>query len=225
LSEIFTPEWLTAIGTVGSVIVALVLAIWSEEIKAAFIRPKLSLKLRVGRPDSEKTIWRGLNVANPGKVYFFRMAVRNRGRTAARAVQAFLSGIERVTTDGVKEVSEFTPMNLKWSYRGTATLATLLPHMPPVYCDLAHVTEPSKKVFMAEHLPQVSSEDAVLALDVEFPPNTLGHLLEAGTYYFHLILAAENARPRRYKLEVVFCGKWFEEEEKMFEVGFKVRAV
>jgi hypothetical protein len=228
LCKVLTPEWLTAIGTVGSVVVALILAVWSEEIKAAFVRPRLSLKTRVGRPDAEKTVWHGLSAAsaaNPPAVYFFRLAISNKGRAAAHDVQVFLASIEHVTSGRIDEVTQFTPMNLKWSYRGGATLPTLLPHMPPVYCDLAHVTEPTKKASFNESLPGLSPDEAVLALDVEFPPNTLGHLLRAGTYHFHLIIAAANDRPHRYTREVVFCGKWFEEEEKMFDVGFKIRGV
>jgi hypothetical protein len=223
--KIFTPEWLTAIGTVGTVAVALILAVWGEEIKTLFVRPKLSLKVHVGRPYSEKTVWTGSRVANPPSVYYFRLAIRNRGNAAAHDVQVFLARIERVTAEGVEDVSRFAPMNLNWSYRRSATLPTLLPHMPHVFCDIAHVTDPTYKNSMAESLSHVPQQDAVLALDVEFRANTGGYLFEAGTYYFHILLAAANAHPRRYKLEVVFCGKWFEEEEQMFNVGFRMRAV
>lgn len=95
--------------------------------------------------------------------------------------------------------------------------------MPPAYCDFAHVTQPRKKSLVGG-LPSSTPDEAVLALDVEFPPNTLGRLLKAGTYYFHIIIAAANDRPHRYKLEVVFWGKWLDEEEKMFDIGFKIRS-
>lgn len=93
-------------------------------------------------------------------------------------------------------------MSLLWSYRGNATLPTLLPGMPPVYCDLAHVEEPM-------HGAMLSTErDAVLELDVEFPPNNRGHVLQAGTYRFDLILAAANCAPRHYSLEVHLKTFW-----------------
>lgn len=223
--KIFTPEWLTAIGTVGAVIVALILAVWGEEIKTLFVRPKLSLKAHVRRPDSERTRRQNkLTGEDAGTAYFFRLAILNRGNTAAHDVQVFLASVRRAKEDSMEKVSEFTPMNLNWAYRGNATLPALLPRMPPVYCDLAHVDQPIKygvrELFTEQHL-----DGAKLELDVEFPPNTLGHVLEGGTYHFHLILAAANCAPRHFTLEVVFSGKWFVDEEKMLEVGFKMRAV
>jgi hypothetical protein len=225
IPRLLTPEWLTAVGTVGTVVIALILAVWGEEIKGSFVRPKLSLKARVGRPYSEKTVWRGLKVANPASVYYFRLAIQNRGNTAAHDVQVFLASIERVTAAGLEDVSRFAPMNLNWSYRRSATLPVLLPHMPPVFCDVGHVTDPLYKNSLSEDLPGIPQQDAVLALDVEFPPNTGGHLLRSGTYRLHLVAAAANAHPRRYKLEVVFCGKWFDEEEKMFDVGLRMQCI
>lgn len=215
------PEWLTALGTLGATFLALVLALWGGKISRVFVRPKLSLmKVHVGRPDSEAA--RRVNTmtgADYGIAYFFRLGIKNRGNTAAHDVQIFLESVERVTAKGPETVSEFTPMNLLWSYRGSATLPTLLPNMPRVYCDLAHVEEPMHGVLTT------AERDADLTLDVEFPPTIGSHILKAGTYHFDVILAAANCLPRRYTLEVVFMGKWFSEEVKMFDIGFKMRTI
>lgn len=221
LSKLFSPEWLTAIGTIGATALALIIALWGEKIGHLVVRPILSLKLHVGRPDSECTKREiAITRAYAGTAYFFRLAIRNRGNAAAQNVQVFLASVKRVIGDNEESVSQFTPMNLLWAYRGNATLPTLLPNMPPVYCDLAHVEEP-----MPLGTPLPEKGNAVLALDVEFPPNTLGHVLEAGTYHIRLILAAANCRPRFYRLEVMFSGKWYAEESKMFDIGFKMRAL
>lgn len=216
-----TPDWLTAIGTLGAVVLALILALFGEKIGRLVVRPKLSLrKVRVGRPDSERT--RRVSVgtgADAGIAYFFRLAIRNRGNAAAHDVQVFLDNVERSVNGKREKVTAYTPMNLLWSYRGGATLPTLLPDMPPTYCDLAHVDEP---------MPQLESDEkggARLVLDVEFPPNIGGHVLDAGTYYLNLILASSNCQPRYYELEVVFPGIWFDDESKMFDIGFKMRSV
>jgi hypothetical protein len=219
--DLLTPEWLAASGTVGAVIVALVLALFGEKIGRLVVRPKLSMrKVRVGRPDSERTR-RVLTRTggSAGIAYFFRLAIRNRGNTAAHDVQVFLDSVERVVNGKPEKVTEYTPMNLVWAYRGSATLPTLLPDMPPTYCDLAHVDEPKPGLDLGE------KQEASLVLDVEFPPNTRGHVLGAGTYYFHLILAGANCRPRYYQLEVIFPGSWLADESKMFDVGFKMRSV
>jgi hypothetical protein len=219
LCELFTAEWLTAVGTVGAVVLALVLALWGEEIRRLVARPQLSLKTHVGRPDSVSVKRETTAGSSSGTAYFFRLAVRNSGNTAAREVQVFLDSVERVVNGKSEKVAECTPMNLLWSYRRNATLPTLLPKMPPTYCDLVHVEEPQPGWNPLEQ------RDASLVLDVEFPSNTGGHVLGAGTYFVRIILAGANCRPRRYKLEVVFPGSWFAQEEKMFDVGFKMRAV
>jgi len=210
---------LTAIGTVGAVGIALVLALWGEKIGRLVVRPKLSLKARVRRPDSVSTKRQTSTGAYAGTAYFFRLAIRNRGNTAARDVQVFLDSVEQIVNGKPKKVAECTPMNLLWSNRGNATLPTLLPEMPPTYCDLVHVEEPMP----GSDLPEQGN--ALLVLDVEFPSNTGGHVLGAGTYLVRIILAAANCRPRYYKLEVIFSGSWFNQEDKMFDVGFKMHAV
>ncbi len=215
--ELFTAEWLTAIGTVGAVVVALVLALWGEKIGRLVVRPKLSLKTHVGRPDSDTARRQTSTGTNAGTAYFFRLAIRNRGNTAAQDVQVFLDSVERIVNGKPEKVAECTPMNLLWANRGSATLPRLLPEMPPIYCDLVHVEEPMPGWNSPE------KQGASLVLDVEFPSNTGGHVLGAGTYLFRIILAGANCRPRRYKLEVIFPGGWFAQEEKMFDVGLKMR--
>jgi len=161
--KLFTPEWLTALGTVGATVLALVLALWGEKIGRIFVRPKLSLmKVHVGRPESEAVRRRMvITGADAGLAYFFRLSIKNTGNAAAHDVQVFLQSAARVTAEGSEPISRFTPMNLLWSYRGNATLPTLLPGMPPVYCDFAHVEEP---MFLVSQSPE---RDAELALDVE----------------------------------------------------------
>jgi len=95
--------------------------------------------------------------------------------------------------------------------------------MPPLFCDLGHISDPSKKSVTGETLPEVSATEAVLGLDVEVMGFVGRHLLKPGTYKFSLKLAASNHPPLDYTLEVVFPGKWFDNEEKMFSDGFGLR--
>lgn len=217
--KLFTADWLTAIGTVATAVIAVVLALWGEEIRRWVIHPKLSLiKLHVGRPDAERVRRRTIHGADAGAAYFFRLAISNHGVTAAHDVQVFLASVERVAAGRAERVAECTPMNLLWSYRGSATLPTLLPKMPPIYCDFVHIEEPKP----GSSLP--GPQDASLILDVEFPSNTGGHVLGAGTYLTRIILAGANCKPRYYTLELTFPGRWFAEEERMFsDEGLKMR--
>ena len=74
-----------------------------------------------------------------------------------------------------------------------------------------------------EEFAGVDPSVALLLLDVEMKPNTLGYILQAGTCLFKLKLAASNHPPRDYTLEVKFEGKWFDDESKMFSDGFGMR--
>jgi hypothetical protein len=215
--QLFTAEWLTAIGTVGATFLALILALWGEKIGRWFVRPKLSLKAHVGRPDSEG-VHRQVDGRPAGLAYFFRLAIRNKGNTEARDAQVFLSKIELLVDGKPQLVTAFTPMNLQWAYLGQATLPVLLPDMPPRYCDLCHVEQPP----FPANIELALARPASLFLDVEFPSNTGGNVLEAGTYLLHLILACSNGRPRRYTLKINFPGRWYADENEMFRSGFEM---
>jgi hypothetical protein len=232
--RLFTPEWLTAIGTVGAVVVALLLALWGQWVGQLLFHPVLNLDARVQRPDADKVRrYRldasGYPIADLGEYYYFRLAVTNKGRTAAENVQVFLSKVELVRDHGLETVSRFTPMNLIWANteqmppKDRVTRPLLLADTPPVYCDLAHVGQPHKRLLQgAEDLENVPAYKAVLGLDVQVPTYSKGHLLEPGTYHFSLTLAASNCRSTHYVVKVSFPGDWLPDVEEMFKTGFKM---
>jgi hypothetical protein len=113
-------------------------------------------------------------------------------------------------------------MNLKWSYLGIANRDSLLPDMPPVFCDFIHIGDPEARSASGEDLPLVPAGDVVLCLDVEAASLNKAHLLEPGTYRFDLRLAAENAKPRSFRVKVWCPGKWFPDQQEMFDKGFRI---
>jgi hypothetical protein len=212
-------EWL---GAIGSFAVALV-AIFQEWFKRLVFRPRLRLAARVDRPAAEKFKWEEVDT----DVYFFRLEVTNAGNAAAKDLQVYVASARRLRQDGqYEDVSRFSPMNLVWAYTTREpTLPLLLPGMPPRFCDFAHISDPKKRSQTSEALPEVGPEDAVLALELEVQPNSLGYLLEPGNYRLSLKLVASNHPPRDYTLEVRFPGKWFDQQDKMFRDGFGLRLV
>lgn len=217
LSYTSAAEWSVAIGTV----VLAFVAVFQEWLRRLVVRPVLKLDARVSRPDCHKTTW---NVGY--KVYYFRLRVENTGNDAARDVQVYLASVERLRLDKTYEtVERFDPMNLLWALTRKPTLPTLLPKMPPRYCDLAHITDPLGKRSLTEDLPGVGENDPVLALDLEACTNRKGHLLEAGAYRLGLKLAASNHPARDYTLEVDFRGLWTDDEDKMLRDGFGMRLI
>jgi hypothetical protein len=221
------PRWLAAIGTVSATLLAVLLALYGDWIRRWRIRPILNLDARAQRPDADKARrWAKVGevvIRDVGEAYFFRLAITNKGNAAALDVQVFLADVERKTGGRIERVDRFTPMNLKWTNTDKTTRPVLLADMPPVYCDMVHVGDPKSRSISGEDLESVPPNDTVLCLDVEVPTYSRGHLLEPGTYLFHLVLAASNCSPRPFTIEVWSSGRWSETQEEMFDTGFKMR--
>jgi hypothetical protein len=229
LCRFVSPDWLTAIGTIAAAVVALAIALFGERMARFWFRPELHLDAAVRRPDSERVpqyLKAGDSVVRPiGDGYYFRLAITNKGNTAARDVQIVLAKVWRLEGDKAAEVDRFTPMNLKWSYIGSTTRKVLMPNLPPVFCDFIHISDPATRNVSGEDLDNVAPGDPVLCLDVEAAPQNRGNLLEPGTYRFDLRLVAENSRARSYIVEAWFPGKWFPDQREMFDKGFKLRKI
>jgi hypothetical protein len=226
VSQMLTPDWLTAIGTVAAVVVALFLALYGKHIERRQFHPVLRLRARVRRPDADKVSrWRrsGDSIVVEGESWYFRLAITNEGNDAAREVQVFLARVERKHGHKTQEVSRFTPMNLKWTNtddeqisRDRVTRPVLLADTPDVYCDLVHINDPSIRSLSGEDLDTVAPSEGVLGLDVQVPTYSKGHLLEPGTYIFYLTIAASNCDSTHYELEVSYSGKWSGDEKATF---------
>jgi hypothetical protein len=205
-------NWFVAGGT----FVLAFVAVFQEWIKNWFFRPTLDLKLRLARPVAEKTHFD----ANT-EVYYFRLQVTNSGMRAAEDVQVYASEVRRKKADKKYEtVERFTPMALKWTHKGTATLLHLLPDMPPIYCDFGHITDPARKIAPPfEGLEGVAANETVFALETEVSPKSKGNLLGPGEYYVYLKVAASNCPPSDFKVKLKMPGKWFADEDQMFRDG------
>jgi len=226
LCKFLTPEWLTAIGTIGAVALALFLALCGPYILRWQFQPKLRLRARVQRPDADK-VSRTARIENLivdlGESWYFRLAISNDGNDAARDAQVFLARVERKFGQRTEKVGRFTPMNLKWTNtddeqtsRDRVTRPVLLPDTPEVYCDLVHICDPATREQQGEDLDTVEPGKGVLGLDVQVATYSKGHLLEPGTYLFYLTIAASNCRSIHHVLEVSYSGKWSRDEEEMF---------
>lgn len=216
--QLFTSEWLTVIGTVGATVVALALGLgFGDWVRGKFIHPKLELDGSIASPSAQKMLWRLEAGQLLGEVWYFRLKIENAGNAVARDVHVFLASVEE-WKDKRKEfvpVRRFLPMFLKWSNVGITTTPTLWPDMPR-YCDWFHISAPQIKQFIDEKLPDVSSLEAVLALDVEVTPSNRGHLLAPGIYRCTLKVAAANHEPITRILQIEFDGLWYADEPTMF---------
>src|SRR5690348_13104249 len=78
LLNFLTPDWLTAIGTISAVLVALALALWGPSFAQLFYHPELRLEAKVQRPAADLVRRRGIgrdgaHVVDLGECYYFRL--------------------------------------------------------------------------------------------------------------------------------------------------------
>ena len=208
-------NWAVAIGTL---ILAFV-AVFREWVKSWFFKPDLDLDVRAARPFAEKT-WFDPNTA----VYYFRLAITNTGRVAARDVQVYAYAVKRKKADDkYKAIDRFTPMALRWTHKNSGTLPYILPEMPPAYCDLGHISDPERKAATFERLDDVPVNQTVFVLETEINPNSRGNLLGPGEYSVYLKVAASNCPPRDFKVKIKTpSGQWFADEDLMFRDGIGI---
>ena len=132
-----TPDWISAVGTVGAVVVALFLFFWDRRSGKA----SLKVILRPQPPD-----WSFASLATDGdeepyRVEFvLRLAAKNRGRATARTVEASIHDVER-QKDGVWVlVDTFLPSNLRWTHTADRQLPSLIPEVAKHF-DLGQVQQ------------------------------------------------------------------------------------
>src|SRR5712692_2669572 len=114
-----TAEWLTAIGTLAAVVVALLLAIFHEHFRTLCWHPTLELLIENRPPDSHLTILTSSETGIQANCYYFRIRVRNRGNAIAETVELFIEEVSHRRADGIFEKWEdFLPLNLLWSNYG-----------------------------------------------------------------------------------------------------------
>ena len=81
------------------------------------------------------------------------------------------------------------------------------------------------RIQVGENLASVPPGDVVLAPDVEAVPLNQGNLPAPGTYRFHLIVVAGNYGAEPHMVEVPFAGRWFPQQDEMFDNGFRMNKV
>ncbi len=129
-----------------------------------------------------------------------------------------------------KIVESFLPMNLRWSHGQQGSRAPeifadgISPEMGK-HCDLGRVVDPKHHANLGEELPSAQAGEAVLALDLEVPPNTKSHLIPPGVYQLQLLVAAANCAPVKKVIELTITGKWFADQTQMFSDGLGIKVI
>lgn len=224
--------WTGSIAT----LLAIVVALFKEQLVRIWRRPKLEARVRLSAPDCHKTEMTLINKETGALIeradcYYFRLWVENTGNQRAEKVQVFLSKLFRRHADGsFVEDKSFLPMNLCWSHSQLSPLGReifaegISPKMGK-HCDLGHIIDPSKRVAFGINLSNIAAGKTILKLDLEVAPNTLTHLLPPAVYRLEMKLAAANLEPETKTIEINHTGDWYSEETKMFSDGFGMKEI
>jgi hypothetical protein len=223
-------DWLAALGTLLAVVVALILALFKQDISRLRWRPKLTATIRMRPPDCQIL---PLLLTHPEtgkqvpsqKALYLRLWVENSGRERATYVQVFASELKQKQSKGeFTGVSEFLPMNLRWSHSHEVFAEAISPDMGK-HCDLAHVYVLPENVLSFPTIAKPYKSPTVFQLDTEVVPSSLSNILGPGVYRLTLKIAASNAKPVVRELEIDFSGEPFEDAFQMLTKGISVRNV
>ena len=223
--------WTGSIATLLAVIVAL----FKEELTRCWRRPRLEAKIRLSAPDCHKTEMTlfepktGVVIDKCG-CYYFRLWIENTGNHRAEKVQVFVAKLLRRHANGsFMEDKSFLPMNIRWSHSqlspGPEIFAEGISPEMGKHCDLGHVLDPSKRDKFGINLQSVAAGKTIFEFDLEIAPNTLSHLIPPGVYRVELKLAAANLKPITKTIEINHTGEWFADENKMFSDGLGMREI
>lgn len=212
---------------VAATVVAIIVALFKEEIMRLWRRPSLSVakiepphchKLRVKYWFQRTAL---THVVTEG--YFFRLWVENKGRVKADQVQVFASKLSRRAADGsFIEDAHFLPMNLLWSHYPEESRIIYAEGISPKmgkHCDLGRIIKPSERTELGDDRSDVAVDSTVFALSLEVKPSSLSHLLAPDIYRLELRIAAANNPPVTKTLEINHTGKWFDNADEMFRKG------
>ena len=211
--------WAAALATFLAVVVAL----WKEDIVKHWRRPRLKVRIALQPPDCHKIPVNSINprtgeIVESRDAYFFRLWVENAGGVRAENVQVFAAELRRKKAGGgFEKVTSFLPMNLKWAHTGEVFAAGLSPKMGR-HCDLGYIAAPGNMGRGAAADPA----EIKLVLVTEVVPNTHSNECGPGDYELALRIAASNSPPLEAMCGITLPGKWYDDEIEMLSQGIGI---
>lgn len=214
-----TPEWLTAIGTLLVAFIAVILAIFHEQLRTWLWKPSLLIEFKKRPPDCHRI--QQIGTGSDGKpveadAYYFRIRVHNKGEVAARKAEVFLEEILGKKENGSFEKwTQFLPMNLFWTHISKPFFPIISPTIYK-HCEIGYILKPSQRGHFVNTYPREADPNSCyMCLDLIAKPPTETHLLWPATYRLKLVAVAENAKPIRRTLELTVPTHWPEDENSM----------
>ena len=228
----FSPEGLTAVGTLAVAAVA----IFQDTLRNLVYHPFLDATIGTKPPDCSSVPFSNPMDGTPlADCLYMRLWVRNSGKAAAKNVEVYADKLLKKRADNEWElVDAFPPMNLRWANFPIMLYPVISPEMGK-HCDLAHIVDPAKRQAkfdpnnpksqtLEENNPRLGLTDqqTSLAFDLIASPNHKGHIIGPGEYRLEIKIAAENAGPKKKIVEINLGGEWYPDEAKMLRDGIGV---
>ena len=219
---------LASIVTAIATFLAVIVALFRNELTKLWRKPKVDARVKLASPDCHKTrmiVWGSDGiVADKIHTYYLRLWIENTGNVRAEDVQVFIKKVARKQADDrFQDDGEFLPMNLKWSHAPPGASPVIFTNLNPGlgrHVDLGYIVDPAKSerfVPSKEVFPERPNEDqTVISLEVEVPPATYSHLLPPGEFRITLMIGGANFNPVTKVLRLVHNGDWYSDEERMF---------
>ncbi|HUU27751.1 MAG TPA: hypothetical protein VM123_08065 [archaeon] len=198
-------------------------AVYRDSILAWKRRPKLSVEFNFIPPDCQKEI-----INNSIDSYYFRIRVKNEGKTEADRVEVMIYNL-RDNAD--KKVPNFLPMNLKWTHRdfeqpNQKITMDCIPQGMEKLCDIGKIIDPKERNRLPnenEKSTRFEENKTIFSFEVYPKPNSLFHLIPKGRYNFNLKIGASNCKSIDAIIEIDFNGEWSYEENKMLKKNISIR--
>lgn len=212
-------QWLVAFGT----LVLAIVAVFQDRLRSWVASPKLRISVATASPYCQKIIVINNATGYEADGYFLRICVENiSSLMGAYQVEVFAAELLKKGIDGKYHPSErFDPMCLIWSH-SFQPFANLSPGMKR-YCFIGRVINPRERAkvpnFDSKNIP---SGETCLSLATEIERNTKPHIILAGRYRLKCSIGGSNTKSISSVFDLEISGKWYEEENKMFERGFNI---
>lgn len=213
------PNWLTAIGTIGTVIVALFgVGVYDYLIKPYLLgkRPILGITIIPLRPpDSHQTILSIGNLIKSKNVdaYLLRFRIKNKGKSPIENTEAMVEKLE----DDNGTVKDFVPVNLKWSHHDSPTMPMIQRDMFK-NCDFISLIQPSQanQAYERPLIPTEYNKFKVVGLLAPVVQTNINPYLEPGKNYCITIkFAGNNVSPQTLIYSFSFYDKWSDNTDEM----------
>jgi hypothetical protein len=216
-------KWGPFLGALATFL-AVMVALLRETFVLWWRRPRLSITIKLGTPDSTGTYLRHED-GTITACYVFRRWISNTGKTTAERVQVFARRLFRLGSEGeFIEDGRFLPMNLLWSHNAGVTLEGIARGMGH-HCDLGYVFDPRRSNPNVHRPSGFENHQTWLQLETEVRPFTGTSHLKPGTYRLELRAAGSNVNPVDATLEISLEGTWYDEETDMFARGISLRLI